>query len=145
MTTYNKLYYKNNREELKAYSKIYYNENKEKLKAYQKNYYKINKKKWDNYRKTYQQEYILNDGKTINYWNMYYKLNKQRYKGYYQANKEKRKEYSKNYYLTKQKKTITQKYADMIISDRYNNMLKTISIPIPKTEINQEVRILEFN
>ena len=144
MTTYNKLYYKNNKEDLKAYSKIYYDEHKEKLKLYSKNYYKANKKKWDKYRKIYQQDYIDNDGKTFNYWSMYYKLNKERYKRYYQANKEKRKEYSKKYYLTKQKKTITEKYTTMIMSDRYNNMIKTISMSIPKTEINQEVRILEF-
>ena len=141
---YSKLYYEKNKEKQKEYSRNYYRKNKKKLKKYHRDYYRENKKKWKDYSKVYRQDYLTNDGKTLNYWTMYYNLNKERYKGYYQANKEKRKEYSKKYYLTKQKKTITQKYTTMIMSDRYNNMIKTISMSIPKTEINQEVRILEF-
>jgi len=129
---------------LTAYNKIYYEKNKEKLKEYSRNYYRANKKKWKEYSKVYRQDYTTEAGEELNYWKMYYRINKQKYIDYYQANKEKRKKYSKKYYLTKQKKTITEKYATMLISDRYNNMIKTISIPIPKTEINQEVRILEF-
>lgn len=129
---------------MSAYNKMYYEKNKEKLKAYSKNYYKANKQKWKQYSKVYRQDYTTSSGEELNYWKMYYRINKEKYKLYYQANKEKRKKYSKKYYLTKQKKTITQKYTNMLISDRYNNMIKSISIPIPKTEINQEVRILEF-
>ena len=129
---------------LTAYNKLYYEKNKEKLKEYSRNYYRENKKKWKEYSKVYRQDYTTESGEELNYWKMYYKINKQKYIDYYQANKEKRKKYSKKYYLTKQKKTITEKYTTMIMSDKYNNMIKTISMSIPKTEINQEVRILEF-
>ena len=129
---------------LTAYNKIYYEKNKEKLKEYSRNYYRANKQKWKQYSKVYRQDYTTSSGEELNYWKMYYRLNKQKFIDYYKANKEKRKKYSKKYYLTTQKKSITQKYVDMIISDKYNNMLKTISIEIPKTEITQEVRILEF-
>ena len=144
LTAYNKIYYEKNKEKLKEYSKKYYRENKKKLKKYSRTYYSENKKKWKDYRKVYNQDYTTEDGEELNYWKMYYRINKEKFRNYYKANKEKRRKYSKKYYLTKQKKTITEKYTTMIMSDRYNNMIKTISMSIPKTEINQEVRILEF-
>jgi hypothetical protein len=39
---------------------------------------------------------------------------------------------------------MTEKYKSLTVSSRYNNMLKTINIPLPITKIKKEVRILEF-
>ena len=44
-TTYNKVYYKINREKIKEYCKEYYQKNKEKIKVVHRNYYLRNKEK----------------------------------------------------------------------------------------------------